>query len=89
MRNNVALFSRKGCHLCEQAEDLVAVYFPGCRVLNVDSDESHRRLYGIRVPVLVVGGEVILEGKFSETDVVRLAQSLKAREEHHDDSGHE
>ena len=89
MRNNVALFSRKGCHLCEQAEDLVAIYFPRCQVLNVDLDESHKQLYGIRVPVLVVGGEVSLEGKISEADVVRLAQSLKDQEAHHDDSGHE
>ena len=89
MRNSVALFSRKGCHLCEQAEDLVAIYFPRCQVLNVDLDKSHKQLYGVRVPVLVVGGEVRLEGKFSEADVVRLAQSLKAQEEHHDDSGHE
>ncbi len=89
MRNNVVLFSRKGCHLCEQAEDLVAIYFPSCRVLNVDSDESHRQLYGIRVPVLVVGGEAILEGKFSEADVMKLAQLLKAREKPHVDSGHE
>ena len=89
MRNSVALFSRKGCHLCEQAEDLVAIYFPRCQVLNVDLDESHKQLYGIRVPVLVVGGEVSLEGKFSEADVVRLAQSLKDQAEHHDDSGHE
>ena len=84
-----ALFSRKGCHLCERAEDMVAVYFPGCPVLDVDADHLQRRLYGMRVPVLVVGGEVVLEGHFEETDVAKLAMSVKSLDEFHGDSGHE
>ncbi len=87
--NYVALFSREGCHLCEQAEDLVAVYFPGCPVLDVDADQLQRGLYGMRVPVLVVGGEVVLEGYFEETDVAKLAMSVKSLDEFHGDSGHE
>ena len=89
MMDNVALFSRNGCHLCERAEDLVAIYLPKCRVFDVDADELHRRLYGIRVPVLVVGDEVVLEGPFGETDVMKLAQSLRAQDKCHDDSNHE
>ena len=84
-----ALFSRKGCHLCERAEDMVTVYFPGCSVLDVDADQLQRRLYGMRVPVLVVDGEVVLEGYFEETDVVKLAMSVKSLDEFHGDSGHE
>ncbi len=87
--NYVALFSREGCHLCEQAEDLVAVYFPGCPVLDVDADQLQRGLYGMRVPVLVVGGEVVLEGYFEETDVAKLAMSVKSLDEFHGNSGHE
>ena len=87
--NDVALFSRKGCHLCERAEDLVTVYFPGCPVLDVDADERYRQLYGMRVPVLVVGGEVVLEGQFEEMDVAGLALPVKFLEEFHGDSGHE
>ncbi len=84
-----ALFSRKGCHLCERAEDMVAVYFPGCPVLDVDADRLQRRLYGMRVPVLVVGGEVVLEGHFEEADVAKLAMSVKSLDEFHGNSGHE
>ena len=84
-----ALFSRKGCHLCERAEDMVTVYFPGCPVLDVDADQRQRRLYGMRVPVLVVGGEVVLEGYFEETDVAKLAMTVKSLDEFHGDSGHE
>ena len=84
-----ALFSRKGCHLCERAEDMVTVYLPGCPVFDVDADQVQRRLYGLRVPVLVVGGEIVLEGYFEETDVAKLAMSVKSLDEFHGDSGHE
>ena len=76
--NNVSLFSRKGCHLCERAEDLVSMYFPGCPVFDVDADEQHRRLYGMRVPVLVVGGEVVLADN-SRNSVARLSFKLNPR----------
>ena len=78
MTNTISLISRKHCHLCEQAEDLVAVYFPGCLVWDVDVDESRKRLYGVRVPVLLKDGEVVLEGAFREADVARLALSVKS-----------
>ncbi len=88
MTNTISLISRKHCHLCEQAEDLVAVYFPGCPVWDVDVDESLKRLYGVRVPVLLKDGEVVLEGAFREADIARLALSVKSLNECHDDSRH-
>lgn len=89
MIDNVALFSRNGCHLCERAEDLVAIYFPRCPVFDVDADERHRSLYGMRIPVLVVDGEVVLEGQFEDADVAKLALSVKSLDESRGDSGHE
>ena len=88
MTNTISLISRKHCHLCEQAEDLVAVYFPGCPVWDVDVDESRKRLYGVRVPVLLKDGEVVMEGAFTEADIARLALSIKSLNECRDDSGH-
>ena len=89
MTNTISLISRKHCHLCEQAEDLVAVYFPGCPVWDVDVDESRKRLYGVRVPVLLKDGEVVLEGAFEEADIARLALSIESLNECHGDPGHE
>ncbi len=68
------LYTRAGCHLCEHAEDLVAVHLPGCRLVDVDGDDQLQRAYGLRVPVLVRGEEVLLEGQIEETEVVRLTQ---------------
>ena len=86
MKNAITLISRRCCHLCEQAEDLVAAYFPGCPVLDVDLDKSRKHLYGVRVPVFLVDGEVVLEGAFEETDVARLALSIAYVYECHNDS---
>jgi hypothetical protein len=43
----------------------------------------------MRVPVLVVGGEIVLEGQFEEMDVARFAVLVKSRDECHGDSDHE
>lgn len=52
------VFSRPGCHLCEQfIEELI----PLCRgqvrlvVEDVDRDPVWREAYGLRIPVLVAG----------------------------------
>ena len=70
----LTLYTRSGCHLCEHAEDLVAVHLPGCRLVDVDGDGRLQRAYGLRVPVLVRGEEVLLEGQIEESEVVRLSQ---------------
>jgi len=65
------LYSRRGCHLCERAEDVVAAILPGADVVDVDGDADLRARYDLRVPVLEVDGVVLLEGRFDETDLVR------------------
>lgn len=55
----VTLFSRKNCHLCEQAlADLNALqekYPHELTVVDVDEDEKALRAYGLEVPVVQVG----------------------------------
>lgn len=65
------LYSRRGCHLCERAEDAVAAVLPGTDVVDVDGDADLRARYGLRVPVLEADGATVLEGRFDETDLVR------------------
>ena len=89
MMNAITLISRRRCHLCEQVEDLVAAYFPASPVLDVASDDSREHLYGVRVPVLLKDGEVVLEGAFEEADIARLALSIESLNECHGDPGHE
>jgi len=70
------LISRKGCHLCEEAEALLEAQGIPYTFLDVDADEDLKKLYTFRVPVLLRGGQVLLEGKFTpERLMKKLTQS--------------
>jgi glutaredoxin len=61
----VTLYTRIGCHLCEQAEQLLraeqeAIPFTLVTV-DVDRDPELTRCYGVRVPVVAVEGVELFE----------------------------
>ena len=68
----IVLYSRRGCHLCEQAEDVLAACGVRADVIDVDDDAAVRARFDLRVPVLEVDGIVVLEGRFDEAAVMRL-----------------
>ena len=67
------LYSRRGCHLCEAAEDIVLSLRPDTAVIDIDRDVAARSLFDLRVPVLEIDGVVAVEGRFDEAVVARLA----------------
>jgi glutaredoxin len=66
---DVVLFTRRGCHLCEQAEDLLACHWPAARLIDVDATPDLAVRYGLRVPVLQVNGVDVLEGRIDEVSL--------------------
>jgi hypothetical protein len=62
----VTVFSRPGCHLCEEAlAEIVALHAEGhpfeLREIDIESDdELHRRLLE-RIPVIEVDGKIVSE----------------------------
>ena len=70
----VLLVTRQGCHLCDDAlASLRSLGFePELR--DVDDDDQLHALYDWRVPVVMVDGRVVAEGRIN-TD--RLAKALK------------
>jgi glutaredoxin len=72
----ILLYTRRGCHLCEQAEDLLATLGVAAALVDVDRDAEALARYGLRVPVLEIDGRVVLEGRFEER---RLAAVLADR----------
>jgi len=68
------LYTRRGCHLCEAAEDMVAAHARAASVeiIDVDGESDLQRLYGLRVPVLMSDGMVVMEGRFDEPALARL-----------------
>jgi glutathione S-transferase len=68
------LYSRPGCHLCEQAlGELVALHGEGYRFelheVDIDSDEELLRTMLERIPVLELNGEVVAELVVDQTSV--------------------
>lgn len=61
------IYSREGCHLCEEMLDDLLALAEGSdiqvRVVDVDEDEETRRRYGLRIPVLEVEGEEICSAR--------------------------
>ena len=68
------LYSRAGCHLCEEFIldlELLPGGPPAVRVVDIDSDPELVARYGERVPVLVRDQDVLCE--------VRLSASAKEK----------
>lgn len=49
------LYTRHGCGLCEEAEEMLAEMLSEIELIDVDKDPAAVRLYGLRVPVLTRG----------------------------------
>ncbi|MQX54423.1 glutaredoxin family protein [Alcanivorax sediminis] len=54
----VVLYTTLGCHLCEQAKDLLMMVNPNVELLSVDVAEDDELIaqYGERIPVLARDG---------------------------------
>lgn len=70
----VEVYTRENCGLCEEAEDRVAAEAQGARVrmIDIDEDPDLQARYNVRVPVVVVDGREVAEGRVEE-GVVRRA----------------
>ncbi len=79
-RRVVTVFTRDGCGLCREAEQLVAREAGGHDVqrVDVDADDDLQRRYNIRVPVVAVDGVEIAEGRL-EPGAVRAALRAAGR----------
>jgi hypothetical protein len=71
----LVLYVREGCHLCDQfLVELSVDLGPAIEelaVVDVDRDEELASRFGLRVPVLELGGEVLCEGFYDGAEVRR------------------
>ena len=75
----ILLYTRRGCHLCEQAEDMLAALGVSVGLVDVDAEPGAAARHGLRVPVLEIDGTVALEGRFQERQLAALRAALTAR----------
>jgi hypothetical protein len=71
----VTLYGKPGCHLCDDAREVVervrAAHPFELRQLDVSLDPGLHREYGERIPVLELDGEELFEFHVDEAELVR------------------
>ena len=77
MKPLVTVYSRSGCHLCENAETTLAGLIDELQfdleIKLIDGSEELEKLYGHEVPVIHINGE---HHDFFRVDVERFRSSL-------------
>jgi glutaredoxin len=71
---DVILYTRQGCHLCEEAHAILLSEGANLRltVIDVDSDPAVRAAHGEWVPVVAVDGKVRFRGRVNRVLLRRL-----------------
>jgi glutaredoxin len=72
---SLVLVTRRGCHLCDEALDLLHELGAEPELADVDSDDRLHDQYDWRVPVVLLDDRVIAEGRITR-DQLRKALGL-------------
>jgi glutaredoxin len=79
----LTFYTRRGCHLCEEAWDLLrkyqGAYSMAVEEVEIDSDPALAAQFGDKVPVIAIGGRPRLWGKINEVLLRRLLTVDKDR----------
>lgn len=68
---DVVIFSKAGCHLCEQVEGEIRSTKGAqinLKVVDIDQDPSLQARYLTRVPVVTVDGREVFEARMMDAD---------------------
>ncbi len=81
-RPRVVVYTRQGCGLCVQAEQLVAREARRATVEHVDVDTDDRLVerFGLRVPVVTVDDVEVAELQLAPGTVRRAVRAARSRE---------
>ena len=72
MPKQVILYTRAGCHLCDDALTLLAKHGLRPELVDIDSDPKLRERYNVCVPVVVIDGRERFRGRVDELLLRRL-----------------
>jgi glutaredoxin len=75
---DVLLYTRRGCHLCHQAEELLASYGLRPRLVDIDDNPDLRSKFDTCVPVVEIEGQIRFRGRIDEVLLRRLINAQTA-----------
>lgn len=68
---SLVLVTRQGCHLCDDALALLRSLGHDPQLADVDADDRLHDLYDWRVPVVLLDGRVVAEGRITAAQLRR------------------
>lgn len=75
---DVKVFTRAGCHLCDEAVELLGTYGLKPTLIDIDQDPLWREAYDRCVPVVMLDGKVRFRGRINEVLLRRLLAQSRA-----------
>lgn len=69
---DVILYTREGCHLCDDAQELLEKYGLKPRLVDIDADPALQQQYDTCVPVVVIDSKERFRGRVNEVLLRRL-----------------
>ena len=70
---SLTLYTSPGCHLCEQAEEILDYVGVAFTAVDISTDVDLVRQYGVRIPVLQRSDKAELGWPFDSLDVERFS----------------
>jgi glutaredoxin len=70
----ITIYSRQGCHLCDDAAALLSQFGLEFDVIDVDADDQLKARYDRCVPVVVIDGKERFRGRVDPLLLRRLLQ---------------
>jgi glutaredoxin len=69
---SVTLYTRQGCHLCDDAYALLVRHDLRPKLVDIDADPALRERYNECVPVVEIDGRELFRGRINEVLLLRL-----------------
>jgi glutaredoxin len=81
----VTLYTRPGCHLCEDAKEvmnpLLKEYGVSLKEVNIDEDRELTERYGLDIPVVLVGGRKAAKHRVDPRQFRRQLEEARSKAE--------
>jgi glutaredoxin len=76
---NVVIYTRDGCHLCEDAEALLRAHGLDPMLVDVDADAALHEQFNACVPVVEIDGKIRFRGRVEPLLLRRLLQAIDGK----------
>lgn len=75
VKMNFVLYTRPGCHLCDDAAHVLDAMGIEYQAVDISQNADLETTYGWDIPVLIRDGEIIAKGVFAQETLVHLLQT--------------